>query len=345
MLRKFETRLVVVCLSAFVAGGCAPNTVANRFAVEGRVWPESPDVPRIVYMGEFASASDLSISQSIWETLVSFTVGAKDSAMVRPMDVATTADAEIIFVADPDAGCVHRYDIDASRYRCLAPGPGERRASPVGVTVTEDGSLFASDPQQGQIWQAGSRDKKLEPFLVSEALDQPTGVYWNDDTQLLFVTDTGRQSVLVFDRQGNLKKSIGVRGSLPGQFNYPTYLWVDSNNELIVADSLNFRIQRFDSDANFLYEFGKNGNRPGDFSRPKGVAMDSFGHIYVVDALMHLIQVFSQAGELLISVGEQGQAGGEFWLPNGIFITKDNTIFVADSYNKRIQIFRYVGSE
>jgi sugar lactone lactonase YvrE len=272
-------------------------------------------------------------------------VGPVKDALVRPMDVAATPDAQIVFVADPDAGCVHRYDLGRRKYRCLSTGRGEATISAIGVTVTEDGHLFATDSMQGRIWQAGPKDTELTPFYTSEELVQPTGIHWRPDTQRLYVTDTTSHRVLEYDRAGNLKRTIGTRGADTAEFNYPTYLWIDAKQELLVADSLNFRIQRFDKDAGFLNAFGQDGDRPGDFSRPKGIATDKFGHVYVSDSLMHALQIYTPDGELLLSIGNQGQGEGEFWLPAGMFITPDNTIFVADSYNKRIQVFRYIGQE
>lgn len=307
------------------------------------VWPEAPETARIAYVGEFSSPKDLSLNEGFWGALVNLTAGGQNASMARPMAVATNIDATIIFVSDPDAGCVHRYDLERARYRCLTAGKGEGKALAVGLTVTEDGVLFATDSTRGLLWKAGPGEKHLEIFVASPELSQPTGISWSSELQRLFVADTGRQRILEFDRLGNLKNSFGQRGGGPGQVNFPTYVWVDSNDDLLVADSLNFRIQRFGRDAKFVYMFGEDGDRPGDFSRPKGVATDSFGNIYVVDALMHIVQIFNPRGQLLLVIGGQGQGQGQFWLPNGIFITADNTIFVADSYNKRVQVFRYVG--
>ena len=331
------------CLCLLGVAGCAAYVESRPFDTVLRTWPEAPETARIAYVGEFSSPNDLSLNEGFWSALVSLTAGGQDASMVRPMAVATNADGTVIFVSDPDAGCVHRYDLVRGRYRCLSAGEDMGKALAVGLTVTEDGVLFAADSTRGLLWKAGPKDKELEIFFASADIGQPTGVFWSTKLQRLFVADTGQQRILEFDRLGNLKSSFGERGGGPGQMNFPTYVWVDLNDDLLVADSLNFRIQRFDRDATFVYMFGKDGDRPGDFSRPKGVATDSFGNIYVVDALMHLVQVFNPRGQLLLAIGGQGQGQGQFWLPNGVFITADNTIFVADSYNKRIQVFRYIG--
>ena len=57
------------------------------------------------------------------------------------MAVATSADEGTIFVADPDAGCVHRYDLTKGRYSCLKISSGEELWSTVGLAVDDEGRL------------------------------------------------------------------------------------------------------------------------------------------------------------------------------------------------------------
>jgi sugar lactone lactonase YvrE len=330
-------------VTGLLVSACAPTPVLDPFAQTGRLWPEDPSFARIALVGEFADAADLGISGGVWARIVSLTAGSDDGRLVRPMAIAASGDGGRIYVADPDAGCVHRFDIGKNRYSRLAPRSGEGVAAPVGLAISEDGQVFVTDSLRGLLWQVRNGGKYLEPFYVSEALDQPTGVFWDDAGQHLYVTDTSGQVVHQFDRGGNLKRTIGERGSGPGQFNFPTYVWLDTNNNLLVTDSLNFRLQRFDAEGAHLKTFGIGGDRPGDFARPKGVATDSMGHVYIIDALQHVMQIFDADGRLLLAVGEHGQGKGQFWLPNGIFIGPDNTIYVADTYNRRVQVFRYIG--
>ena len=342
---RVNRRIFVTCL-VILQTSCAVTTPVTPFEDQTQVWPEPPNSQRITFVGDFRRSADFGIKVSAWGRLLRLAAGSNDDRMVRPMDVVTTADRSVVFVADPDAQCVHRYDLVKVRYSCLTLGKNQPPVFPIGLAITNDDLLLVSDSQQRQLFQLEPGGKRLKSFYTGTQLDQPTGLFWDPASQQLYVTDTGMQSILVFDIRGNLKRSIGKRGGGFGEVNFPTYLWVDNaSNDLLVTDSLNFRVQRFDADGNFLLTFGKDGDKPGDFSRPKGVATDSYGHIYVIDALMHSMQIFSSDGELLLALGGQGQDQGQFWLPNGIFITGDDMIFVADSYNKRIQVFRYVGPE
>lgn len=335
----------IALLPVLLFAACATTDMGTPFSATGPIWPPSPQQARIAFVGQFSHESDLGIVPSFWQRVVALTAGEADTRMSRPMAVAATSDGRVIFVADPEAGCVHRYDLKKGRYDCLAAESRATKIRAVGLAVVADEWLVVADSRAGQLYRANVDDEFLSTFSVSVQLNQPTGVFWKSDTQRLLVTDTARQSVLELDSLGNLKRVIGERGSAPGQFNFPTYLWVDDRNELLVTDSLNFRLQRFDADGRFLSTFGENGDLHGDFSRPKGIATDQFGHVYVIDAMMHAMQIFDRDGRFLLAIGEQGQGAGEFWLPNGIFVTRDNTIFVADAYNRRVQVFRYVGPE
>lgn len=344
LVRDFG-RILVALVAASFGGGCVATDPVPTFAETNLVWPEPPEQARIAYVGEFATLADFGIRPSFWGRVLGAAAGPATAGMVRPMAVVATHDSSIIFVADPDAHCVHRFDLQRRRYACLTPRGGEETASPVGMALAPDGRLFVSDSVKAKIFRADINGRWLEPVIGRHGLKQPTGIVWDELDQLLFVSDTGDHTIKVLTPDGKLIRTFGRRGNQSGELNFPTYLSIGVNREVLVADSLNFRVQTFDLAGTYLDKFGENGDRPGDFARPKGVAADQFGHVYVVDTLMHLLQIFTAQGELLMALGGQGQGPGQFWLPNGLFITADNTIFVADSYNKRIQVFRYVGPE
>jgi sugar lactone lactonase YvrE len=340
-MRFFPGSLSMLTL-VFLAA-CATNVPVDPFGVPKRIWPDAPQTPRIAYLGAFSEAADLGIEGGFWSRIVAFTAGPTNDVMARPMAVAATDDGQLIFVADPEGNCVHRFDLRKAKYTRLAAGKDMPDAFPIGLALADDGWLYVTDSQRGLLYEVPPGARQLANFDTALRFQQPTGIAWDRETEHLLVTDTTEQVITVLDRAGDLQRSIGGRGSGSGRFNFPTYLWSAGNSELLVTDSLNFRIQRFDSDGVFVQQFGHSGATLGYFSRPKGVAVDSFGHVYVVDAMMHGMQLFTRQGELLLSVGNQGQGAGEFWLPNGIYITKDNTIYVADAYNKRVQVFRYIG--
>jgi DNA-binding beta-propeller fold protein YncE len=208
------------------------------------------------------------------------------------------------------------------------------------VAVARHGStFFVADSALGKV-MAFNEKGKLQ-FEITRELERPSGLALLGDR--LWVTDSQRHQVVLYDLGGKFISKFGRRGSGPGEFNFPTHVNVDAAGRIYVTDSLNNRIQVFDANGQFQRAFGSAGDGPGHFSRPKGVAVDRSGHVYVVDAVFDNVQVFDEQGRLLLNWGEAGPAPGEFWLPNAIVISRNNEIYVADSYNHRIQVFRYTG--
>ncbi len=334
-------RVPLLLVAAVLLGGCAPPGV-EPYTEDGKVWPASPEPPRVRFVTEFTRPADLGIRPSVWSRVVGLAAGSGEEGMQRPMAVVASPDGQLIFVADPDAQCVHRFDRRRGRYDCLAAAKDTAMVSPIGLALAADGRLFVADSATNQILVAAPDGKSLSGVDLSPPPERPTGLALGPAGEL-FVASTASHSVRRYDAAGRLVREYGGRGSGTGQMNYPTYLWLTPPAELLVTDTMNFRIQRIDAEDGVLGVFGQAGNVSGSLARPKGVAMDRHGHIYVVDGMHHAMQIFDRDGQLLLAVGEQGRDPGQFWLPSGVYATAEDLIFVADAFNRRVQVFRYVG--
>lgn len=337
ILRALVIVLAIVC----TLGGCAqaPEPVISEPAT--LVWPSGPDPARIAYVRSFSRPEDLGIGRSLLQRLGAFVFGEPELRLVRPMAVVTVG--KLIYVADPGAKGLHRFDPMKGRHDLLRLPDGGPLPSPVGLARGFEDEVYVTDSVLGRVFRVGAEDKSVKEVAALGRFGQPTGIACDRAKGTLWVVDTSAHKVLGFDRSGKSVTTIGERGGEKGQFNYPTLLWSSGQGKLYVTDSLNFRIQMFDASGTLLGLFGRHGDGTGDAARQKGVATDSFGHIYIVDSLFHAVQVFDERGRLLLSLGSIGHARGEFWLPTGIFIDEDDTIYVADSYNQRVQVFRYIG--
>jgi sugar lactone lactonase YvrE len=332
--------VLVAAWVALVAGAC--STVGREPSAEPPlVWPPAPDPPRVAFVTMFSRPGELGISPGLFARLADALLGGTDVRLVRPMAVVTVDD--VLYVADPGVGGVHRFDRAKSRHALIRAPGGAPLPSPVALARGLQGDVYVSDSAVARVFVIRPDAKVAVPVPLRAALRQPTGIAFDPDGARLYVVDTAAHRVHVFGPDGTLDSTFGRRGTADGEFNHPTLIWRARTGALYVTDSSNFRVQILDAQGRFLGKFGRHGDGSGDLARHKGVATDRQGHVYVVDALFHAVQIFDDAGRLLLAVGALGQGRGEFWLPAGIFISDDDTIYVADSYNQRVQVFRYVG--
>ena len=331
VLLRITGLILLLCVSCWPAQGKEQESL---------VWPFGSAQPRIEFVKSFARPADLGIGKGFMERLKDFFFGESEARILRPMAVAVSNG--VLYVADPGARGVHRFDSKAGQYALITALDHAPLPSPVGLARGAAGEIYVADSKLAQVLVIRPGAKEAVPLRLDAKLTQPTGIAFDAVSGRLYVVDTAEHQVLIFERDGTRVSSIGRRGSGDGEFNYPTYLWRTAQGRLYVTDSLNFRIQSFDAHGRFAGKFSRQGDGTGDAARPKGVASDRHGHVYVVDALFHAFQIFDADGRLLLPVGERGQGQGEFWLPTGIFV-EDEMIYIADSYNQRIQVFRYIG--
>ena len=342
-MRQLILRIIsLACVAAMLLSGCAANTGRDTTAQTPIVWPAPPAPARIEYVRSFSRPADLGIGRGFLQWLSDVFTGRQEYHLVRPMAIVVTAD-KAIYVADPGAGGVHRFDQKAGEYKLISRAEEQILPSAVGLALGPANSVYVVDSELAQLFQIRAGAEIATPLFPQLQLTQPTGIAYDASTGRLYIADTAKHHIVVLSATGEMIKTFGQRGHADGEFNFPTYLWLDATHRLFVTDSLNFRIQIFDQNGNYLGKFGQHGDGSGNLSRPKGVAVDHDGHIYVVDALFHALQLFDEQGNLLLPVGQRGTGRGEFYLPTGIFIDNRSEIYIADSHNQRVQILRYLG--
>ena len=332
--------ILTVLMLGFALSGCG-SPAQNVEQTAPLVWPAAPDAPRIAFVKSFSRPEDLGITRGLIQRAADLLFGRDESNLIRPM--AVVAQGDVLYVADPGAKGVHRFDQKEGSHDLIYAAGGEPLPSPVGLALGAAGEVYVSDSALAAVFVIRPGSKEAQPLALGAKLGQPTGIAFDAASGRLFVVDTSAHRVNVFSRDGALESSFGQRGTGNGEFNYPTLIWRTTQGRLYVTDSLNFRVQSFDDRGGFLSKFGGSGDGAGDLPRQKGVATDHYGHVYIVDSLFHALQVFDDHGTFLLSLGGIGRGRGEFWLPTGLFIGADDTIYVADSYNQRVQVLRYIG--
>lgn len=303
-------------------------------------WPSPPDEARIAYVRSVSKPADLGIKLSAFGRIGRWLTGSDkgNELLVKPFGVALD-EADNLCVTDTGSATVTFYDRVKKKAHRWGKIGAMRFVCPVAV-ARHNGIFYVADSGLGKVVAFNDAGKLVQQ--ITNHLERPSGLVVIRDQ--LYVVDSQRHAVVIYDLGGGYRSEFGKRGDGPGEFNFPTHAAADAAGNLYVTDSMNGRVQVFDAAGRFERQVGAPGDGPGTFSRPKGVAADSYGHLYVIDALFDNFQIFDESGRLLLNVGEMGPGPGQFWLPNGIAISRTNEIVVADSYNRRVQIFKYVGA-
>lgn len=337
---------IAILLAAIPLTGCIkPAGVIFPPLAEPIIWPQSPETPRISYVGQLITSADLAPAVTLPEAMGQAIFGKGDTySMLTPYALCTDG-KDRLFVTDSNAQLVHVFDLRTRKYAQWKPGKGLPPFSqPVGIAWDPQGTLFVADSVGGRIY-AFDTNGKVKSQIAGELISRPCGLTFHNETGQLVVADAGFHQVIVLKRDGTLVTRIGTRGTALGQFNYPTNVAIDQTGRLFVSDSLNFRIQVFAPDQSEIKQIGTKGDLPGYFGQPKGIALDSQDHLYVVDANFETVQIFDFEGRLMMDFGHEGTGPGEFWLPAGIFIDPKNRIWIADSYNRRVQVMDYLAEK
>jgi len=331
--------VVALMLIGIMASACVyQQENKSVIELEKPQWPAAPAKARVTYIKMFSTPEDLGIRKGFWQRIGEFFTGTEEIQLIRPMAI-TTVD-QVIFVADPGAKGIHRFDKKNSQYDLIKIENDQILLSPVSITADGEGGVYFSDSALAKVFYIKPGEDIAFQMELDAEIEQPTGLAVDKKTGHFYVVDTLRHQVLKFNQAGEHLESIGRRGNAKGEFNFPTMVWCNGKGELFVSDSLNFRVQIFNKHGRYISEFGKHGSATGYQARPKGVATDQLGNVYVVDSLFHNLQLYNQSGKFLLNVGEQGQSLGQFWLPTGIHIDQQQKIYIADSYNHRVQIMQ-----
>ena len=173
-----------------------------------------------------------------------------------------------------------------------------------------------------------------------------------DQEDRVYLICRGDHPVIIYDRQGNFKRSWGE-----GEFSYRTHgIYVAPNGTIFCTDDGQHTVRQFTPEGKLLLTMGTL-NTPSDsgydgknirsikrgagpFNRPTNVAIGPKGDIYISDGYGNArVHKFSPTGQLKRSWGEPGLGPGQFYLPHGIAVDAEGRVFVCDRESDRIQIF------
>ncbi len=159
-----------------------------------------------------------------------------------------------------------------------------------------------------------------------------------DDNDDIYVSDSQRREILVFDSRGRFLRTIGGPGS-SAHFLRPTGMALDrSAHRLYVADTQKHQLFVFATDGSLIRTIGNRGRGPGEFNFPTAVTL-SAGKVYVVDAMNFRIQAFTPDGQFVNTFGQLGTRTGTLNRPKGIAADTDGNLYIVDALFETVQVF------
>ena len=230
------------------------------------------------------------------------------------------------FIADFNTHQIHVFDEQRKHIRSFGQqGSGNGQLIyPHGIAVDADGLVYVGNNGNHRIEMFRMDGTFVKQFGVGH-LSYPWGVTVNN--KQVYVTDSGNHRISIFTLEGQLIRTIGSRGSDPGQFDYPSAVAISPDGDMYVTDENNNRVQVFSPDGVFQREFGK-----GQLNYPRDVLITADSFVLVANADNSCVVIFNTTGMLI----HRFQVGSG---PQGLAIDHNGDLLVTLYGDKQVAIF------
>ena len=210
----------------------------------------------------------------------------------------------------------------------------QRLRQPYGVAIFE-GKLYVADSKGPglAVFDFVQRRFTLVTGSGNGRMKRPINVTIDRDGTK-YVTDTGRDQVLIYDRNDRFVSAYGTEG----QFR-PVDVAI-AGDRLYVVDIRHHEVQVLDKrSGRLLFKFGKPGSKIGELYHPTNIAIGPDGDVYIVETSNFRVQRFTAEGKPVRIYGEVGSEFGTFSRPKGIALDRSGRLYVGDAAFQNIQIF------
>ena len=283
-------------VACLLLSGCAADTTCRYIAKEPIFFPPAPDEPRIQYLTGINSSDDI-LGEKKKQGGISLLVTGREQAN----SAITLGKA---------------YGIEVHKGKIYVVEGMNKRVSIIDVNK----GTFTEPP--------GTR-------MGRGALAYPLNLTL-DDNDNLYVADTTRREIVVYDAQGNFKTSYG-KGLGPKSKITDVKIF---NGKLFALDMGSGVVRVLDPKTGEQQaEFGNTGKAEQKLALPGNFSIDADGNLYVTNLGSNKVTKIDQDGNYLDSFGGVGDQFGQFSKPKGIALDNEKRIYVVDGGTSIVQLF------
>lgn len=206
---------------------------------------------------------------------------------------------------------------------------------PYGIAV-HDGKIFVCDTVGSTIEEFDLRKNQTTYFspMGEGKLRLPINITVDQDGTR-YVTDTGREQILVYRADGSFLKAIGRKDEFR-----PVDVGVTADR-LYVTDLKNHCVKVLNkADDSLLFTIPAAGSSQGKLLSPTDIAIDrQNGKLLVSDIGGTAVQVYDLDGKYVRTIGGAGVAPGRFARPKGVAVDRQGLAYVVDAATQVVQLF------
>ena len=256
----------------------------------------------------------------------------------------TVSSSGFVIVTDRDNNRLQKFQLDGTYVGQVL---GSEITQPRGITTGADDSIYVTGIinieglDKSVIAKLDGAETIVDIIIdLTNQFDTPTDVAVTSG--LMYVADTGKQVVFVFENPGlgwSFKETWDISHESDINPVNPSGVAVDSNGRVYVVDNGNDKIKVYSSNGGLQALWGSSGSGNSEFDNPWDVFVDDNNYVYVVDQGNHRIQKFDSSGAFITAFGDYGAGPGEFSSPSHIYETGNGTAYITDAGNNRVHIW------
>lgn len=227
---------------------------------------------------------------------------------------------------------------------------------PLGIAVDSLGYILVGNDGRDNI-EVFNPTNGNQVAIFGEGLVQTPNAITIGPGGEIYVTDSRRHSILVFDADYNHIRSIGSPGEGENELNFPIDTEIIARNDggtvvydVFVADQGNHRIQIFDTDGGFLETMLPPAEGCGwfgtcemsAFPSMRALSTDSLGQLHVLDAFDAKVNILNATtGEFVSSYGGYGEEPGLLKLPRDVIISGTTQSVITSGHSDGIEVLTF----